>query len=54
MINQKTWFLKRRSRLYIGSNEMKYSVNKFKGSVFAIIFGLIIACFVIIGSKKMR
>lgn len=52
MINQKTWFLKRRGRLYIGSNEMKSSVNKFKGSVFAIIFGLIIACFVIIGSGQ--
>lgn len=52
MFKQKTWVLKRRSRLYLGSNEMNSSLNKFKGSLFAIIFGLIIACFVIIGSGQ--
>lgn len=52
MLNQKTWFLKRRSLLYIGSSEMQSSVSKFKGSIFAILFGLIIACFVIIGSGQ--
>lgn len=52
MFKQKTWFLKRRSRLYLGSKEMNSSLTKFKGSIFAIIFGLIIACFVIIGSGQ--
>lgn len=52
MLNQKTWFMKRRSSLYIGSNEMHASVNKFKGSIFAIIFGLIIASLVIIASGQ--
>lgn len=52
MFKQKTWVLKRRSRLYLGSNEMSSSLTKFKGSLFAIIFGLIIACFVIIGSGQ--
>ncbi|WP_342261045.1 ABC transporter permease subunit [Spiroplasma endosymbiont of Notiophilus biguttatus] len=52
MFKQKTWFLKRRSRLYLGSKEMNSSLTKFKGSLFAIIFGLIIACFVIIGSGQ--
>ncbi len=52
MFKQKTWFLKRRSRLYLGSKEINSSLTKFKGSIFAIIFGLIIACFVIIGSGQ--
>ncbi|WP_339040833.1 ABC transporter permease [Spiroplasma endosymbiont of Apeira syringaria] len=52
MFKQKTWFLKRRSRLYLGSKEMNSNFTKFKGSIFAIIFGLIIACFVIIGSGQ--
>ncbi|WP_342273045.1 ABC transporter permease subunit [Spiroplasma endosymbiont of Acasis viretata] len=52
MFKQKTWFLKRRSRLYLGSKEMNSNLTKFKGSIFAIIFGLIIACFVIIGSGQ--
>lgn len=52
MFKQKTWFLKRRSRLYLGSNEMNSSFTKFKGSLFAIIFGLIIACLVIIASGQ--
>ncbi|WJG69570.1 ABC transporter permease [Spiroplasma ixodetis] len=52
MFKQKIWFLKRRSRLYLGSKEMNSSLTKFKGSIFAIIFGLIIACFVIIGSGQ--
>jgi len=52
MFKQKTWFLKRRSRLYLGSKEMNSSLTKFKGSIFAIIFGLIIACFVIISSGQ--
>jgi len=50
MFNQKQWFLKRRSQLYLGSSEMNTSFNKFKGSIFAIIFGLIIASFVITAS----
>lgn len=52
MFKQKTWVLKRQSRLYVGSNEMNSSLTKFKGSLFAFIFGLIIACFVIIGSGQ--
>ena len=52
MFKQKTWFLKRWSRLYLGSKEMNSSLTKFKGSLFSIIFGLIIACFVIIGSGQ--
>lgn len=52
MFKQKTWFFKRRAQLYLGSNEMTSSFSKFKGSIIAIIFGLIIACFVIIGSGK--
>ena len=52
MFKQKTWFFKRRTQLYLGSSEMTSSFSKFKGSIFAIIFGLIIACFVIIGSGQ--
>lgn len=52
MLKQKTWFWKRWSWLYFGSAEMNSSLTKFKGSIFAIIFGLLIACFVIIGSGQ--
>lgn len=47
MFSQKQWYLKRRTRLYIGSNELKDSFSKFKGSIFAILFGLIIGSLVI-------
>ncbi|MDQ7983172.1 MAG: hypothetical protein REH79_03060 [Spiroplasma sp.] len=46
-LQQKTWFWKRRSRLYLESQELRGSVNKFKGSVFAVILGLVIGIIVI-------
>lgn len=44
---QKKWVWSRRSRLYLGSREMQSSVSKFKGSIFAVILGLIIGAIVI-------
>ncbi|MBE4704321.1 ABC transporter permease [Spiroplasma platyhelix] len=44
---QKRWFWTRRSRLFLGSKELQGSVSKFKGSVFAVILGLIIGSIVI-------
>lgn len=44
---QKRWFWARRTRLYFGSRELQGSVSKFKGSVFAVILGLIIGMIVI-------
>lgn len=49
MVNfeQRRWFWTRRSRLFLGSKELQGSVSKFKGSVFAVILGLIIGAIVI-------
>lgn len=47
MLEQKQWFLRRRTQLYWGSKEMQSSFSKFKGSIFAIIFGLIIGSLII-------
>ncbi|MGL5268363.1 MAG: ABC transporter permease subunit [Spiroplasma sp.] len=44
---QKRWFWSHRSRLFLGSRELQSSVSKFKGSVFAVILGLIIGAIVI-------
>lgn len=44
---QKRWFWARRSRLFLGSEELQSSINKFKGSIFAVIFGLIMGIIVI-------
>lgn len=49
-IRQKRWFWARRSRLFLGSKEMNTSVGKFKGSIFAVILGLLIGVIVIAGT----
>lgn len=49
-IRQKKWFWVRRSRLFLGSKEMNTSVSKFKGSIFAVILGLLMGIIVIAGT----
>lgn len=44
---QKKWFWSRRGRLLLGSKEMQGTANKVKGSVFAVILGLLIGVIVI-------
>lgn len=44
---QKTWFWKRRTKLYLESQELKGNLSKIKGSVFAVILGLLIGVIVI-------
>lgn len=47
---QKTWFWKRRTRLYLESEDLKGGLNKIKGSVFAVILGLLIGVIVILAT----
>lgn len=47
---QKTWFLKRRSKLYLESEDLKGGLKKVKGSVFAVILGLLIGIIVILAT----
>lgn len=51
-LHQKTWFWKRRTKLYLESEELKGGLNKIKGSVFAVILGLLIGVIVILATSN--
>lgn len=49
-LQQKHWFWKRRTKLYLESENLKSGFNKIKGSVFAVILGLLIGIIVILAT----